>query len=433
MKALSSSRKSFGDRRLVCAFVLGLFGLAGATAAPNAQERESNAREEPSSARVGLFSEPRFIGRGIDFGTRTIGDGSGMKNGFYLELSNMVTGAGWISGGPGYRYWLFDDRAVVETSAAYSWRGYKMAQARFEFTRLAKSRVAVGSQARWQDYMQVSYFGDGPDTLESSRSEYRMRSTNVVGYGTVRPAQWLAVTGRIGWLGRPSLLEPGGRFMRGNPSVREAFPDNIVFTLAEQPRYIHGEASVVADTRDYRSYPSEGGVYRAAWTRYADRDAGTFSFDRYEAEAAHFVPVVDRRLVLAFHGWLVGSQTADGHAVPFYLEPGLGGNNTLRSVTDYRFHDRNMVVATAEARLALFTHVDGVLFVDAGNVGPRVADLDFAKRAYGIGMRVHSNRATFGRVDVAHGVEGWNFLFRLNDPLHLSRLSKRTAAAPFAP
>jgi outer membrane protein assembly factor BamA len=138
-------------------------------------------------------------------------------------------------------------------------------------------------------------------------------------------------------------------------------------------------------------------------------------------------------LVLAFHGWLVGSRTAQGHSVPFYLEPSLGGHNTLRGVTDYRFHDRNMLLATAEARLALFDHVDGALFVDAGNVGPRVRDLDLAKRAYGVGVRIHSYRATFGRFDVAHGAEGWRFLFRLNDPIHLSRLSKRTAAAPFAP
>jgi len=38
---------------------------------------------------------------------------------------------------------------------------------------------------------------------------------------------------------------------------------------------------------------------------------------------------------------LVASHTADDEWVPFYLEPGLGGHNTLRSFSEYRFHDRN--------------------------------------------------------------------------------------------
>jgi hypothetical protein len=40
----------------------------------------------------------------------------------------MVTGAGWISAGPGYRRHFFDGHAFVDASTAISWRAYKMAQ-----------------------------------------------------------------------------------------------------------------------------------------------------------------------------------------------------------------------------------------------------------------------------------------------------------------
>ena len=40
---------------------------------------------------------------------------------------------------------------------------------------------------------------------------------------------------------------------------------------------------------------------------------------------------------------------------------------------------------------------------------------------------------TFGRVDIARGDEGWRFVFRLSDPLALSRLSRRALLAPFVP
>ena len=101
----------------------------------------------------GLFAEPRVLTKGIEFaGPKLDGaDGGDVKPGFYPELGNMVTGAGWISAGVGYRHLLFNDRALVDVSSGLSWRLYKMAQARFELTSLAKGRVAVGTLFRWQD------------------------------------------------------------------------------------------------------------------------------------------------------------------------------------------------------------------------------------------------------------------------------------------
>jgi hypothetical protein len=383
----------------------------------------------------GVFAEPKAIGTAIAFGTRLMGadDGGEPKNGLYPEMSNMITGSGWISAGPGYRQWIFSERALVETSAAYSWRAYKMAQARMEFTRLVRGRLAVGSLVRWQDYTQITYFGEGPESVEADRSEYRLRAGNVVGYVNVRPARWLTLGTKLGWLTAPSIGAPTGPFLRGNPDTREVFPDDPVYQVSEQPDYVHGEIAVTADTRDSRGYPSRGGLYRASWSRYSDRGVGAFSFRRYEAEAAHFVPAAGRRLVLALRGWMVASDTGPGQTIPFYLLPSLGGANTIRSVSDYRFHDRHSLVLNAESRLALFTHLDLAAFVDAGNVAARVGDLNVDTRAYGLGVRLHSRRATIVRIDMAHGTDGWRFLLRTNDSLRLARVTRRTAAAPFVP
>ena len=381
----------------------------------------------------GLAHEPRIIGRAIDFATRTIGDGTDTKNGVYVELSNLPTGSGWISAGPGYRQWLFDDRAFVEASTAVSWRAYKMAQARFEFPHLIRSRLAIGSQVRWQDLTQVTYFGEGPDSLDTDRSEYRLKSSNISGHAIVYARQWLSIGGRLGWLDRPSVLQPSGTFERGNPATEDVFPNDPVFALAAQPSFAYGETWFTADTRDQRGHPTRGGVYRAAWVHYTDRDGGNFGFDRAETEAAHFVPLLQSRLVLAVHGWFVATGTNEGGTVPFYLASTLGGHNTIRAYTDYRFHDRNLLMLNLESRLALMRHIDVVLFADAGNVAPRVADLNIDKRAYGFGIRLHAQKSTFARIDLAHGAEGWNLLFRMNDPLHLNRLVRRTAAIPFVP
>lgn len=386
--------------------------------------------QEPTNPPQGLIQEPSIIERAVIFADRRHGNGE-FTNGFYPDVWNMIPGAGWISAGPGYRHWYAKDRVFVDASAAVSWRGYKTAQARFELPKLASSRLAVGSQLGLQDFTQVSFFGEGPEALRANRSEYRIRSQNLVGYMTVRPVEWAGIGAQIGWL-RPSILPRAGWFESDRPDTRDVFAANPVFAMADQPTFMHREVSLTADTRDFPRHPSRGGLYRAAAASHTGSGVA-FSFRRYEAEAAHFVPVADSRVVIALHGWLVASDTSEGQVVPFYLQPSLGGHNTLRAYPDYRFHDRNLVLINAEGRVAMMAHVDAVVFLDAGNVAPRLGDLNLDKRSYGAGLRLHTRRHTFARLDIARGGEGWRLLFRVTDPLDLSRLSRRIVAAPFVP
>jgi outer membrane protein assembly factor BamA len=176
-----------------------------------------------------------------------------------------------------------------------------------------------------------------------------------------------------------------------------------------------------------------GSVLRAGVSSYRDRTYDTYSFNRFEFEAAHFIPVVQERGVVALRWWAVLSDTGADQSVPFYLLPSLGGHNTLRGYADYRFHDRHFMVINAESRWALFPHLDGAVFFDAGNVAARVGDLDFGRTSAGFGFRLHTDRTTLARLDIGHGDEGWSVILKLTDPLHLGRLSRRTAAVPFVP
>ena len=194
-----------------------------------------------------------------------------------------------------------------------------------------------------------------------------------------------------------------------------------------------GKVSVTADTRDHPGHPTSGGLYRAVAAAYSDRDLGQFSFRRYEAEGLQVVPIVGSRWTLTAHGWLVASDSNAGNNVPFYMTPSLGGHDTLRGYLDYRFHDRNLLVANLESRWALTRDIDAAAFFDAGNVAARVGDLNLDKTSYGVGLRVHTRTATLGRIDVGHSNEGWRLFLRLNDPFRFKRLSQHTAVIPFAP
>ncbi|MBY0496161.1 MAG: outer membrane protein assembly factor [Cyanobacteria bacterium] len=396
---------------LRCAFAL--IGFHPAAALAQGPPAVPSSATEPR----GIVAEPGVITRAVLFADRQLGQGD-LTNGIYVDRGNMMPGAGWLSAGPGYKHWYGKDSLFVDGSAAMSVKGYRMAQARVEAPRFLKSRLGVGASARWQDFGRVDYFDIGPATSRDNPSRYGIEATLLTAYATLRPARWMDIKGQIGWM-NPVTNYVDGPFLARFVSRREFVPM---------------EASATIDTRDFPGHPTSGIVLRGVAARYDDRTTGAQSFDQVEGEAAGFLPIGGGRVVLALHGWYVGTNPRNpGGSVPFYLQPSLGGFTTMRGYTDYRFHDDQMVVANAEVRLALLTHLDLATFVDAGNVAPRRSDLNFDRRSYGVGFRLHTRRETFATIDMARGDEGWRFLFRLKDPLSLGRLDKRTTLVPFVP
>lgn len=410
-QVMTRARRSFPQILALAGLTLALSGPLSSTA--TAQQGQPAPQDIPSvpdsSEPAGFIAEPKWLERVTVFADRHLSGGGG-GNGFYINSKSPVPGAGWITLGPGYRHWYKNDAVMFDTSAGVSWRNYKMAQARVELPKLLRSRVTLGTQYRFQDFRSVKFFGEGPDSPNTALSRYRLQTQNLSAYATVRPVRWIALGAQVGWL-EPSL------------------PD----AAATEPSFAHGELSLMADRRDFPDHPTSGALVRLSASRFADRDRGDSSFGRFESEVAGFIPLASKRVVVALRGWLVASDTGPGHSVPFYLQPSLGGGQSLRSFSDYRFHDRHMLLANAELRVALTTHLDVAGFVDAGNVAARVDGLDLGKRSYGAGLRFHTRRDGYLRIDVAHGSEGWRTMFSLSDALNLSRLSRRHAPAPFVP
>jgi hypothetical protein len=411
-----------------------LLSSAVILAAPTlAAAQTGAASSQPSVVSQGpLLAEPSVVRRAIDFaGPYLAESGRERGTGFYPDVGGMITGAGWISAGPGYRMW-FGHRAYVDASAAVSWHTYKTAQARFEIPRVASGHLALGSRLLWNDYTQVHFFGVGGEDPEVD-SQYRIKTTDIVGYATYRPTTWLSIDGQLGWLDRPTLSAGAGWFDTDYPDARLVFP-SVAAAAIRPPSHVHADVAGTVDTRDFPGYPTRGGVYRATWGHYSDRDLDAYSFQRYEIEAAHFLPLVRDRWVLAFHGWSAMTDVAPGQAVPFYMLPSLGGDNTLRGDRNYRYHDNDLLVVNAESRFGVFEHMDVSLFVDAGNVAAKAADLNLDKRSYGAGVRFHTRTSTLMRLDVAHGNEqGWRVMFKLNDPIRIGRIGRLNAAVPFVP
>jgi Omp85 superfamily domain len=401
---------------------------AAPVANPAPQAPPATTPQQPA----GLWSEPGFLSSAIKLANQFSDHDNSDKSGFYPELSNMITGSGWLAVGPGYRrYFGKDDLAMFDASAAVSWHLYKMGQAHLERQQLAGGHLTIGTQVMWQDNTQVNYFGIGPDVQDDDRSQYQMQSTDYVGYATVTTKEWLSINGELGWLGRPKLMNPAGTFKPDVPSTLDAFPTDPAANLSVQPRFLHSEASIIADTRNHRGYPTQGSMYRGALTNYWDKSDGVFTFHTWEAEGLKYVPLSDARVVLAFHGWTVYSNPSE--EIPFYLLPAMGGNRTNRAFHNFEFHDNSLLVLQAESRFAVWEHLDAALFVDAGNVAQHYGDLDLGQRSYGAGLRVHTEKTTLARLDVADGHQGWHVVFSTSEPFRLPRVRRIPAIIPFFP
>jgi outer membrane protein assembly factor BamA len=103
-------------------------------------------------------------------------------------------------------------------------------------------------------------------------------------------------------------------------------------------------------------------------------------------------------------------------AIPFYLEPSLGGSNSLRGFREYRFRDNDAFIATAEYRYRIWTYMDAVIFGDAGQVYADVfKDIADTKMQadYGGGVRLKTPIGLNMRLNIGHSSEGTRFWFKL--------------------
>src|SRR6187549_2784051 len=91
-----------------------------------------------------FFAEPTLLTSIIDQAIRFhLTDDGDEDEGFYPKVGGMISGAGWISLGPGYRRNFFDGRARGDVHATVSWRAYLLGNATFEFPLLASGHLAA--------------------------------------------------------------------------------------------------------------------------------------------------------------------------------------------------------------------------------------------------------------------------------------------------
>lgn len=324
--------------------------------------------------------------------------------GFRVKFGGLATGSGFAIGPEYLRRELADGNVVFRGSTRASAKRYLLHDLQLTLPKLAGDRVFVDLHAIHRNFPRMQYFGAGPDSIRTGRSNYRLEDTSFDAAAGVRLFDHV----RIGAGGGYVLVNVGPGTDPRFVSTERTFTPATTPGIDHQTNFLRGSVFAQYDSRDFPGGPRKGSNYIARYTAFSDRDLRLHSFGRLDLEAQRYFPFFNERRVIALRGKTVMTFREGDQAVPFYLQPTLGGSDDLRGYLPFRFHDDHMMVMNAEYRWESFSGLDMALFVDGGKVFSRRADLDLSdlKASYGFGMRFNVRNAVFLRLDVGFGREG---------------------------
>jgi outer membrane protein assembly factor BamA len=270
--------------------------------------------------------------------------------------------------------------------------------------KLAGGRAFVDTQARARRSPQIDYYGPGSGSEVTGRTVYAMEESSLEARAGVNlvdrfragvAARYLAVN--VGPARRPEFAP-----------AEAVYSEAVTPGLDRQTSFLAGGPYIEYDSRDLPGGPRNGGLYRASYNRFSDSTLDRYSFHRIDAEAQRYFSFFNGRKVIALRGRVNLTDADEDDAVPFYLQPQLGGANDLRGFRARRFYGGNAAVMNAEYRWEVFSGLDAALFVDAGKVFDRWDELNFRnlETSRGFGLRFNIGNAVFLRGDVAFGREG---------------------------
>ena len=261
--------------------------------------------------------------------------------------------------------------------------------------RMPQLTVAV----RHFDLPELPFFGLGNNSSLDDRSLYEMTETEIPILLDFPIAYGLTVSAQANTL-----------FAASDPS--QTFTNR--FSQATAPGIRASTIHLVPGVAvSYRSPDVLYGFYgdgRVSYEAYRTVDGGSFSFDRVRARAALNYGIEDlpfsegsfpyfRSLLgssrFTIESNLVISDARSRNAVPFYLQPTLGGGdinneNWLRGFTNYRFRAPNTIAYGVSYERRLIDPFGFSIFAEWGKVGREVDDLDFhgLKQSIGVGLTV---------------------------------------------
>jgi hypothetical protein len=366
-----------------------------------AQETRADVIRQEQADRVKQLQPPepngveRLIDRLQDWGLI-----AGAPRGFYPWFGSVYPG-GSFAAGLGARK-PFGDDGAFNIFGGYSIATFSRVQADLALPSFARNRARISLLGRYVDAPNVRHFGVGNDSLKENETRFGYTPTTGGVRLDIEASNNFTFGGEVDY---HDIKTSGGKTA---PSIEEVFsPANTPGLELSNFSYITSTARAAFDWRRPLGYSGRGGLIRAQFDDFRERDNDLYSFQQAEGEVIQLIPILRANWVIALRGLATVTDIKDGSNVPYFLLPALGGGSTLRGYPDFRFRDRNRLLMTAELRWTPARFLDMAVFYDAGKVSARREDLDFQdlEDSYGIGMRLIGLQGYAFRIEAARSRE----------------------------
>jgi hypothetical protein len=245
----------------------------------------------------------------------------------------------------------------------------------------AGGMVAFG-QDRWRVSGAVGYFdarydlfGVGIEAGDENRAVPIAQEATVAGGRILRR------------VGKAIYAGAGYFYLKSKVALDEegiALPPDIA-VLLERDAEVTDAGPLLAvsyDTRDANFGPRTGSYANLTAAFPSEALGGTFSYQRYFAQANHYLPVREKHTV-AFGLTLCGVT----EEAPFYAQCLYGAGGAPRGYVAGQYRDQAMYVAQAEWRTQVAARWGATAFAAIGQVGQHFGALEDLLPAAGVGVR----------------------------------------------
>ncbi len=349
--------------------------------------------------------------------------------GFRLKLGGLATGSGFALGPEYLRRDLANGRLVFRSAAQRSFKNYQKYDLQLSLPSSRRHPFFLDLYSAYRNYPGINYYGPGPDSQKSSRSNFRLEDTQIHAAGGLNPFRHLSLGASLGYL----LVNVGPGTDRRFVSTEQVFTSAQAVGIDRQTNFLRHSYFAKYDYRDNPGGPRAGGNYSLEYSRYLDRDLDRHSFQQLDLHLQQYIPFFNRRRVIALRGRSVLTFRNDNQSIPIYMQPRLGGSDDLRGFRPFRFYDDNLLIANVEYRWETFSGLDMALFADAGKVFSRHADWNFhnLEASAGFGLRFNVVNNVFLRLDVGFSHEGFQVWVKFNNIFGESPTSSPNAISVF--
>lgn len=328
-----------------------------------------------------------------------------------VRPANLIETAGFGLAAQYRNASLLKGRLLLRASASGTVRGWYRGEFEASLPSLNEGRIFLTTLTSFSNYSSVPYYGSGPDSEKSDRTNFRIEGPAVQLRLGFRPLRRFS----FGLLGGYQAINVGPGTRTQFISSELKFPNAP--GIQRQTDFLESGAFAAFDTRDAPRYALRGSLLSGEYTLFSDRGLGRHTFNRFDFEAQHYIPFRVDKNVIALRARSSFTRAHLGNEVPFYLQPTLGSSRELRGYRQFRFYGDNSLSMQAEYRWQLISLMDMALFADAGKVFNKVSQWNVhnLESSVGFGARLKFRGSVFMRADVGFSHEGFQLWIRFND------------------